>query len=102
MELTIEYLVIIEKKASEGLFRLCDSLEAFDKFLQTEPSIKISNGRINYGNRFAFNYEVKIGEVEGKEQRYFHVRLSSPKKDKETIELFVDLSRTLKKLIHSA
>jgi hypothetical protein len=96
MDLTIEYLVIIEKKSSEALFRLCDSLEAFDKFLQTESSIKIASGRIQHNGGFAFGYEAKTGEVNGKEQRFFHVKLSSPKNDEERIEHLVKLSWTIK------
>src|SRR5215213_10168093 len=102
MDLTIEYLVILEKKTSEALFRLCDSLEAFDKFLQTEPSLKIASGRIQHDGGFAFGYDAKTGEVNGKEQRFFHVKLSSPKNDEETIEQLVKLSRTVKGLIHNA
>ena len=55
MELTTEYLIIIEKKTSEALFRLCDSIRAFKKFLQTESNIRIDKDQIIYKDHFNFS-----------------------------------------------
>lgn len=38
MELTTEYLIIIEKNASPALYQLCDSVQEFNKLLSTPLS----------------------------------------------------------------
>jgi len=102
MELKIEYLILIEKRASEALYRLCDSLAAFDKFIQSESSLIITKGKITCNASCTFNYDVTVGEVTDKEQRYFHLRLGCPKEDEGTIDQFVELSRSIKRLVHDA
>ena len=99
MKLHVEYLVIVEKKTSEALYRLCDSVVAFNKFLQTEDTIKVANDEIIYKERCHFTYRIQVGEVEGKEQRYFHVKFGSSREE-EIIAEFVSFNRDFKGLIH--
>jgi hypothetical protein len=77
MKLTTEYLIIIEKNVSEAFYHLCDSVTEFNKLLQTDLDIVIENSqRIKYKQNLTVAYEVKTGKVEGKEQRFFPVRLT--------------------------
>jgi len=101
MELTTEYLIIIEKKTSEAFFRLCDNVESFNKFLQTENSIEISKDRVIYQKKHKYLYKIRSGNVEGKEQRYFHVKLSASEEEEALIK-FTELNRVVKGLIHKA
>lgn len=101
MELTTEYLVIIEKKTSEALFRLCDSIEAFNKFLQSEQDIEISKNRIKFQNKYSFAYRVTTGEIAGKDQRYFHIRLGVSREE-DNLDQFIELNKIIKGLVHNA
>lgn len=76
MELVTEYLIIIEKSASEALYHLCDSTDGFKKLLQTDSNISVSASHLKYKGKFEYPYEVMMGNVQGKEQRYFQVRLT--------------------------
>ncbi len=75
MNLITEYLVIIEKKASEALFHLCDSVSEFKKLLHTDPDIRISKKSCRFKQEFEYGIEIVGGDVEGKEQRFFFVRI---------------------------
>jgi hypothetical protein len=46
MKLTTEYLIIIEKTASEAFYHLCDNVKEFNKLLQTDSEIVISHNQI--------------------------------------------------------
>jgi hypothetical protein len=75
MELTTEYLIIIEKDTTPAFYHLCDSVDGFNKLLQTDPNIKVTPPLIRYKDDFSFPYEVTPGKVEGKEQRFFRIKL---------------------------
>lgn len=101
MELITEYLVIIEKKASEAFFHLCDDIKEFNKLLQTDPDIAIENSRIKYRQKFDFAYQIRTGEVEGKEQRFFHVKLVFDGEEEE-IEEYTRLLKSIRSIMHRA
>lgn len=96
---TIEYLIIIEKKSSPALFGLCDSIRAFNKFLQTEDDISIErNKKIRHSSTDALlGYQVEMGQVRGKNQRFFHVRVAVDEPD--SISSLVTLARTIKRVV---
>jgi hypothetical protein len=101
MELVTEYLVIIERQASEAFFHLCDDINEFNKLLQSDPNVAIENRRIRYRSELECTYEVKTGTVSGKDQRFFQVRLAfdGPEED---IEGYTGLLRAIKGVIHRA
>jgi hypothetical protein len=101
MELTTEYLVIVEKKASEAFFHLCDDVAEFNKLLQTDPDIVIKGGLVRYKQKFGFAYKIETGKVAGKEQRFFQVRLTFDG-DETDIEEYTQLLRSIKGIIHRA
>ena len=76
MQLVVEYLVIIEKEATEALYHLCSSAEEFNRLLQANPEIGVKGSRIIYKDSFECDYDIKGGEVEGKPQRYFHLKFA--------------------------
>jgi len=75
MNLVTEYLVIIEKKATDGLFHLCDSVEEFTRLLQKDRDIVIDGEAVRYKRTLDCAYHVTAGEVEGREQRFFYLRV---------------------------
>jgi hypothetical protein len=101
MKLVTEYLVIVEKKASEALYHLCDDIGEFNKLLQTDPNTVIEDDMIRYKQKLECTYEVKTGQVEEKEQRFFHVRLAFNGKEEEISE-YTDLLRSVKRIVHGA
>ena len=67
MKLVTEYLVIIEKIASEAFYALCDNIGEFNKLLQTDPDIHVEGPFINYKHATKFAYTVKTNKIEGKD-----------------------------------
>src|SRR5574341_237029 len=100
MELTTEYLIIIEKKSSEALFQLCDSVDEFNKLLKANPDIKIQNNSIKFRNNLSFGYFVREGDVKGKDQRYFHLKISFDHEE-ENIQEFTDLLKAIRTTVHN-
>lgn len=101
MELVTEYLVIVERKASEALFHLCDSIEEFNKLLQTDPNIVIEDSLVKYKRGLKFAYGIKTGQVEGKEQRFFQVKLTFDGEERD-VEEYIELLRSVKRIVHTA
>ena len=56
MKLVVEYLVIIDKKVSEGFFKLCDSVEEFNRFLQKNRDLVIQANTIKFKQALECNY----------------------------------------------
>ena len=97
--LVIEYLIIIEKRASSALFGLCDSIEAFEKFLQTEKSISLTrNNQIQHSsNEELINFQAKMGQIKDKDQRFFHIRISI--ENDNFIIAIITLARAIRKVV---
>lgn len=70
MELINEYLVIIDKKTSSALYKVCTSVDNFNKLLSNNSLIirknEISNKKIKC------KYNIKLGQVKDKEQYFFY------------------------------
>lgn len=102
MELVSEYLVIIEKKASaEAFFYLCDSVEEFNRLLQKNSDIHIKNQTIKHKHDLSCKFQVKTGEVEGKDQRFFQIRFTF-NGNEEQVDSYSSLLRTVKSVIYGA
>ena len=101
MELVTEYLVIVEKSASEAFYHLCDSINGFNKLLQTNPNIVIEPGRVKFKASLEFPYEVKIGNVEGKEQRFFQVKITF-NGEENNIDEYSEMLKSLRGIVHKA
>ena len=99
MTISIEYLVIIEGKSSPALYGLCDDVKSFNKFIQTDSQIKLKQSKkLCFGNSDTeFGYDVGMGNVSDKEQRFFHVKISA--KSQESLEAFVKLTRAIKRVV---
>lgn len=95
-ELKVEYLILMDK---EGAY--CDSKQAFNKLLQVCSDIKISSNKIKYKSALDVDYLIKCGEVEGKDQRFFHVSFGSTC-DHSNIDTFVSLLKDVKRVVHKA
>ncbi|HEV7378029.1 MAG TPA: hypothetical protein VGN95_25335 [Pyrinomonadaceae bacterium] len=101
MELTTEYLVIIEKDASPIFYHLGGSVEGFNTLLQTDSNIKIAPSLIKYKDDLSVPYEIRPGKVEGKDQRYFHIKLSFNGEESD-IDKFTTLLRAIRSTVKSS
>ena len=98
MNLITEYLIIVDKEASEAFYHLCDSIDGFNKLLASDPDISIKGNQISYKNTKAA-YRVKTSKVSGKQQRFFHVKIVYDSNEKEMDE-YVKLLRSIRGIIH--
>lgn len=102
MKLTTEYLIIIEKTVSEAFYHLCDSVNDFNRLLEKDSNIVIEDSQhIKYKQNLTVAYEVKTGKVEGKEQRFFRVRLTF-NGEESNLEEYTALLRSLRSTVHGA
>jgi hypothetical protein len=101
MKLLTEYLVIIEKNSANALYHLCDSTEGFKKLLETDSSIKLQKNVIVLNGRFESQFEIKAGNIEGKEQRFFNVKFSFDGEEKD-IDNYIELLRKIRTIIYDA
>jgi hypothetical protein len=69
--------------------------------LQSDPNIAVDNDRVKFRQQIDCGYNVHVGIVAGKEQRYFQVKLSYSG-DETNISLYTDLLRSIKGVIHQA
>src|SRR5689334_7390500 len=99
MDLAIEYLAVVDKSSAEAFYRYCDRVEAFIQLLHSEPTIKIANSKLNYKGKFTCNFDLTMSEIKEKEQRFFHITLLSSHTNPDSIEHFVELTRTIKSLV---
>jgi len=99
MELQNEYLIIIDKKTSSPFYSLCNSVERFNEFIETETKLKVKNNKIKM-DKSNYDYLIKQGKVKGKEQNFFYITLKF-NGNEESIEEYKDLLRTIKKVFQS-
>ncbi len=88
-----EFLIIF---ADTGSF--CTSIEAFNKYLTVDSSIKISSGKIKYVGSIECDYRIADGEIENNRQKYFHVEISLNASENSEKDAIIKLSELLKKL----
>lgn len=101
MKLVTEYLIIIDKSASEVFYHLCDKVNEFNKLLQTDSDLVIERAAIKYKNRLKFSYEAKTNKVEGKEQRFFHIKVTFDGEESD-IEDYTKMLRSIRGTVHRA
>ncbi len=101
MQLITEYLIIIEREATPAFYHLCDSVDEFNKLLQTDSDIVVIAPLIKYKENLSVSYELTIGKVEGKEQRFFHLKLSFDGGEGD-IEKLIGLLRAIRSAVKSS
>lgn len=101
MELVVEYLVIIEKKANEALYNLCDTVKDFHKLLSGDPNVEISGKQIRFQNSLKCTFDVSTGQVTGKTQRFFHLKVAFSG-DEAQINDFLQLLKSIKGSLYRA
>ena len=99
MNLITEYLIIVDKEASEAFYHLCDSVNGFIKLLTSDPDINIKGDVIFYKKKLSFPYHVNTNKVKGKEQRFFYVKVIF-EGDENDIDEYVKLLRSIRGIIH--
>lgn len=101
MELITEYLVIIEKKASTALYNLCNTVDDFKKLLESDSSITLKKNLIKLNSKFECLYEIKSGNIEGKEQRFFNIKFSFKGEEKDLDE-YIEMFRKVRTVIYNS
>lgn len=101
MELVVEYLVIIEKKANEGIYNLCDTIKEFNKLLGGDPNVKISDKQIRFQDSLECAFDVSMGQVTGKTQRFFHLKITFSE-DEARVNEFLQLLKSIRGSLHRA
>ncbi|MFL6275239.1 MAG: hypothetical protein ACJ74G_08500 [Blastocatellia bacterium] len=75
MELTTKYLIIVDKNASQAFYNFCEGIDSFKHLLGKDPNVAIEQDSIIFRQSLGFVYDVKTGQVEGKEQRFFLLKV---------------------------
>ncbi len=99
MNLVTEYLIIVDKKASEAFYHLCDNVNEFKKLLTSNDEISINGSEITYKENLNANYHVKTNKVGGKQQRFFHVKIIF-NDDKQDMDEYVKLLRSIRGIVN--
>ena len=99
MNLVTEYLIIVDKEASEAFYLLCDNVDGFNKLLTSDPDISVNENMIKYKDNLKVNYHVKTSKIEGKQQRFFYVKVSYDGDEKD-MDGYVKLLRSIRGIVH--
>jgi hypothetical protein len=73
-----EYLIVIDKNNTSALYDFLNSNKRFNELLEQNKDISIRGraNKITFKN-ITFDYTVKHGEVDGKEQKYFYLTIGN-------------------------
>lgn len=99
MRLTIEYLIIVDKETAEAFYHLCDRSQEFNKLLQTDPEIIIEKNVLKYKKTLAVSYDIKTNKIEGKHQRFFHIKLMFDDEE-SNIDEYSRLLKAIRGIVH--
>jgi hypothetical protein len=94
MWMYVEYLAVVEKTNT-----FYDSGIAFTKLMQLDSTISISGSDLKYRDSFQCQYLIHSGEVEGKDQRFFHLEFSIPRSDNSDLDSFVSLLKSVRGIL---
>lgn len=95
MPIVVEYLVIVPKADN-----FCDSVEAFGRLLAVDSTITFNGTRLLHASAFECEYAVNCGEIEGKDQRYFHLKLTSSSDDQRSLDQFTELLKSIRSIMN--
>lgn len=98
MTLQNEYLIIIDKESAPGFYGLCNSIKRFNEFIENDGSFSIKNKKIHKDSE-SFDYTVNMGNVKGKEQRFFYLTIVF-NGDENKITEYKNLLRDIKSTLH--
>jgi hypothetical protein len=90
----VEYLAVVEKTNT-----FCDSGIAFTKLMQVDSTILISGSDLKYKDTFQCQYLINSGEVEGKDQRFFHLEFSIKRSENSDLGSFASLLKTVRGIL---
>lgn len=90
--LKVEYLIILNSKGS-----FCNNIKTFNNLIRTNGDFSIKSSILTY-KKMEVKYEVLTGEIEDKEQRYFHIKIIC--NDVKKIDDFQILLKNYKEIIY--
>jgi hypothetical protein len=73
----VEYIILVETKNA-----FCNSVKAFNNLLEVNDDIKIEKNKIIKFKGLDISYEVQTGELNDKEQRFFHTKFTCKQVEK--------------------
>lgn len=98
MKLQNEYLIIVDKDSASGFYGLCNSIKRFNEFIETNGILKIKNKKI-HKDKESFDYSITMGNVKGKEQRFFYIKITFNGSE-DNINEFKNLLRDIKSTLY--
>ena len=101
MELVVEYLVIIEKEVNEALYHLCNTTRDLNKLVESDSDIQISGKQIKFQDSLSCTYNTSTGNIQGKTQRFFHLKITYNGDETEVNE-FLLLLKSVRGSLHRA
>lgn len=75
MQLSTEYLFIVDKLSAAALYRFCNDASDFERMLRSHDKLDFSRGTLVFAGEHHFPYRVHTNEISGKEQRCFYLSL---------------------------
>lgn len=73
----VEYIILVETKNA-----FCNSIKAFNNLLEVNDDIKIEKNKVIKFKGLDISYEVQTGELNDKEQRFFHTKFTCKQVEK--------------------
>ncbi len=73
----VEYIVLVDTRNS-----FCNSIKSFNHLLEVNDNIKIEKGKTIKYKEIEILYEVQTGEINEKEQRFFHTKFTCEEDEK--------------------
>lgn len=97
MEFINEYLAIVDQEVNSALYDLCDDNQQFKKILVKSNKLKIVKNQI-FLDAYKCKFEIRIGDVKGKSQRFFSIRFEE--KNENSLTDYKKLLRAFKKILN--
>lgn len=91
----VEYLVIVPNADN-----FCDSVEGFRKLLEVDSTISFHGNRLRHVSAFECDFAITSGEIEGKNQRYFHLRLTGNSVEQHKLDRFTELLKSIRSVMN--
>lgn len=85
----VEYLIVVPGQAVG-----CDSVEAFKQLLDVHSALEFDRTKVKHDNGFECEFAITGDEIKGKDQRFYHLKLSAP--SSSDLDKFSELLRDIR------
>lgn len=91
----VEYLVIAP--TADGF---CDSVDGFRRLLEVDSTISFHGARLRHASAFECAFAITSGEIEGKGQRYFHLKMTGDSLAQRHLDQFTELLKAIRSIMN--